>query len=232
MTSVFGDVSTLSEHLNNEQDMTYRSAMLREAMVFLAGFKRFFDHIRLDHETENRLRETSKKGTLVYVMRTHSSTLDYLFFNYLFLRVGLPLARFANGINLTFFKDSVTGLAIDGIDFSEKGSLSLGVDQLEGTHSATRIRVDLHAGPRAHIRTPRKPRFHSTARRCRELEKNPFLMPQLISWPRKPASKRQTLWDIFFGDRLASGKLKNSSTLSVLTTLHRLALESPSISKK
>ena len=33
-------------------------------------------------------------------------------------------------------------------------------------------------------------------------------MPQLISWPRKPASKRQTLWDIFFGDRLASGKLR------------------------
>ena len=135
MTSVFGDVSTLSEHLNNEQDMTYRSAMLREAKGLFGWFaKRFFDHIRLDHETENRLRETSKKGTLVYVMRTRS-TLDYLFFNYLFLRVGLPLARFANGINLTFFEASVTGLAIDGIDFSEKGSLSSRGRPIRGYHS-------------------------------------------------------------------------------------------------
>ena len=54
-------------------------------------------------DISDRLRSLEERGTIVYVMRTRS-TLDYLFFNYLFLKIGLPLARFANGIDLTFFQ--------------------------------------------------------------------------------------------------------------------------------
>jgi len=200
----------LNEHTQDTQHVKYRSAMLGNAHGVFGWFaKRFFDHIRLDHDTENRLRETSKRGTLVYVMRTRS-TLDYLFFNYLFLRVGLPLARFANGINLTFFHGFGHWIRYRWNRLlGQKETLVPGVDQLEGTilrqESALifmRVRAltsERHANP-GFIRR--------LVELQREREEPILLMPQLISWPRKPASKRQTLLDIFFGDRLASGKLR------------------------
>ena len=65
--------------------------------------KRFFGEITLDDSTIARLRALESAGSVVYVMR-YASRLDYFLFNWLFLRHGLRLATFANGIRFDYYQ--------------------------------------------------------------------------------------------------------------------------------
>ena len=64
---------------------------------------RFFSHFGLDDATVRRLRRLEETGSVVYVMR-YASRLDYFLFNTLFVREGLRLARFANGIRFFYYR--------------------------------------------------------------------------------------------------------------------------------
>jgi glycerol-3-phosphate O-acyltransferase len=63
---------------------------------------RFFNEIAFPDELAAQLRAAAARGQLVYVFRT-LSYLDYLYFAFAFLRLGLPLARFANGLTTILF---------------------------------------------------------------------------------------------------------------------------------
>ena len=79
------------------------SAMTPRFNLFFRWFaRRFFRHIGLDAPTVARLRELEQRGTVVYVMR-YASRLDYFLFNTLFVRDGLRLSRFANGIRFYYY---------------------------------------------------------------------------------------------------------------------------------
>jgi glycerol-3-phosphate O-acyltransferase len=65
--------------------------------------RRFFRHFDLDDATVARLRELEREGSLVFVMR-YASRLDYFLFNTLFLREGIALSRFANGILFHYYQ--------------------------------------------------------------------------------------------------------------------------------
>src|SRR5262245_61016061 len=80
------------------------SAMAERFNLFFRSFaKRFFGHFDLDDATVARLRELEAAGTVVYVMR-YASRLDYFLFNVLFLREGLRLSSFANGIRFWYYR--------------------------------------------------------------------------------------------------------------------------------
>jgi len=61
--------------------------------------ERFFTGFALAPEEVERLRGLEARGAVVYVMR-YTSRLDYFLFNWLFLRSGIRLTDFANGIRL------------------------------------------------------------------------------------------------------------------------------------
>jgi glycerol-3-phosphate O-acyltransferase len=65
--------------------------------------ERFFAGFRLDSREAKQLKGLEDRGAVVYVMR-YSSRLDYLLFNLLFLREGLRLATFANGIWFYYYR--------------------------------------------------------------------------------------------------------------------------------
>jgi len=65
--------------------------------------RRFFGHFELRPETVAELRRLASSGSVVYVMR-YASRLDYFLFNTLFLREGLRLSRFANGIRFYYYR--------------------------------------------------------------------------------------------------------------------------------
>jgi glycerol-3-phosphate O-acyltransferase len=65
--------------------------------------RRFFRHFDLDEQTVEHLRDLEKQGSVIYVMR-YASRLDYFLFNALFLREGLGLSRFANGIRFFYYR--------------------------------------------------------------------------------------------------------------------------------
>jgi len=78
-------------------------------LLFRWFAKRFFGHFSLDDETVATLRELESRGAVVYVMR-YSSRLDYFLFNALFVRHGLRLSRFANGIHFYYYEPLLAAL--------------------------------------------------------------------------------------------------------------------------
>jgi glycerol-3-phosphate O-acyltransferase len=83
------------------------SAMTPRFNFFFRWFaKRYLQHFDLGAEAAARLKELEQRGSIVYVMR-YSSRLDYLLFNTLFLREGLRLSSFANGIRFTIYRPSL-----------------------------------------------------------------------------------------------------------------------------
>jgi hypothetical protein len=88
------------------------SAMTPRFNLFFRWFaRRFFSHFGLDERSVAELRTLERQGTVVYVMR-YASRLDYFLFNALFLREGLRLSRFANGIRFHYYRPLLEVLRI------------------------------------------------------------------------------------------------------------------------
>ncbi len=86
------------------------SAMTARYNLFFRWFaRRYFRHLDLDPETATQLRELEEKGSVVYVMR-YASRLDYFLFNTLFVRRGLRLSAFANGLSFYYYQPLLAGL--------------------------------------------------------------------------------------------------------------------------
>src|SRR5512142_2900053 len=84
--------------------LAHHSAMGRRSGFLPRAFARLaFGHVRVDPVDIERLRRLASEGTLVYVMR-YRSLVDYFLVNYVLLREGLPLARFANGVSSTWLR--------------------------------------------------------------------------------------------------------------------------------
>jgi glycerol-3-phosphate O-acyltransferase len=64
---------------------------------------RFFRHFDLDDAMVEHLRKLEARGSIIYVMR-YASRLDYFLFNVLFIREGLGLSKFANGIRFYYYR--------------------------------------------------------------------------------------------------------------------------------
>jgi glycerol-3-phosphate O-acyltransferase len=74
---------------------------------YVAG--RLTEHVNLDRTAVEEIRDLARHGTIVYVVRNRS-LLDYFLINWLMVREGLPLARFANGVSTALFVPLGNGL--------------------------------------------------------------------------------------------------------------------------
>lgn len=188
----------------------FRSAMLARpsALVRWLG-KRMFDHIRLTPENCDQVRRLQNEGQVVYVMWTRS-LLDYLFFNYVFLKHDLPLAGFANGLNLSFFRGMGTYL----VDLWRRATGSAGREPPAGDQLALVLGrgqsalVFLRAVGLTQERQTEGGFIERMVALQRTQERPLLLLPQLILWPPNPPSARRTWVDILFGDQDASGALR------------------------
>jgi glycerol-3-phosphate O-acyltransferase len=85
-------------------DADLLSAMTpRFNLLFRWFARRFFRHFDLDDKTVEKLRGLESRGSVVFVMR-YASRLDYFLFNELFVREGLALSHFANGIDFHHYR--------------------------------------------------------------------------------------------------------------------------------
>ncbi len=62
-----------------------------------------FAYAHVDPRMVERVRKLAERGVVVYVMR-HRSVADYLLINSLFIREGLPLPQFSNGLAIGWFR--------------------------------------------------------------------------------------------------------------------------------
>src|SRR5690348_6401147 len=85
-------------HQTRADSEPHPTAMIeRPGWVLRWFFGRFFKEIQFAPEMVERVRQASERGTVVYVCRA-LSYIEYLYFSYAFVRFGLPLSRFANGV--------------------------------------------------------------------------------------------------------------------------------------
>ncbi len=189
---------------------TFRSAMLAKpgAIVRWLG-RRMFDHIQLADESCEKVRGLRGNGQIVYVMWTRS-LLDYLFFNYVFLKHDLPLAGFANGLNLSFFR----GFGIWLVDVwrratgGAKREFPADEQLLETLRRGQSAMLFLRAVGLTQERHTEPAFIERMVALQRQSERPLLLLPQLILWPPNPPSARRTWVDILFGDQDASGALR------------------------
>lgn len=187
----------------------FQSAMLdRPRPLFRWLGRKMFDHIRLPEEQVERLKTLAPQGQIVYVMWTRSR-LDYLCFNYIFLKLGAPLAAFANGIDLSFARGPGAWLASMWRRLWKRADGLAPTEQLSAAvHADASALLFMRAVGLTQERSTEAAFIERLVALQRDRERAILLLPQVILWPRKPPSARRTWFDILFGDQEASGALR------------------------
>lgn len=171
--------------------------------------RRLFDHVPVDHAAAARVRALAEANQLIYVMRTRSK-LDYLFFNYFFLKVGLPLARFANAMNISFYRGLRIWTRTLWRRWFHRESTPLPPPEqlLEPVKAGESALIFMKRRGFTEERQVAPGFIEALVAQQRNQARPILLLPQLISWPRKPASKRRGLIDSIFGNQDTAGRLR------------------------
>lgn len=171
-------------------------------------YRRFFSHLQVDEAWSGAVRESARRGVVVYVMRS-LSFLDFLCLDFLLKRFGLPLVRFVNDLGLWILEPFGRG----------ERRLRL-KRQLEEEQA---LRDVVTEGYSALLFLRRPPRLGSRARKGAALEKDlirtlvetqrrtelPILLvPQTFVWSKLPPKHTRGLVDLFFGPVEWPGRLR------------------------
>lgn len=200
-----------------EETELYRSAMTpRFGWLVDQFFSLTFTRIKPDLENLPAVRDAATRGLIVYVMRNRS-LLDYLFFNWHCLRHGLPLARFANGINMLLWGPGLEPFT----DTRDKIRDRLRHGPMPDPIDAGFLARTLQAGHpvllflRRHgswmFRRPQQSQrdpIEELIRVQRDLDQRIYLVPQIVVWERRPEYTQRNLVDLLFGERENPGRLR------------------------
>jgi glycerol-3-phosphate O-acyltransferase len=178
-------------------DKPPESAMLRSVRRLL-GFigNLLFAHVLFEQRSIDSIRDASKRGDVVYVMKT-TSLLDYLYFNYAFLKHDLPLARFANGMNIRFVQGFFAWLA--GLfTRRRKEKPEIQMEALVNHGEAVFIFLEKpRQEPDEAIAFSQK-YLYRLVRAQKNSPRPVYVIPLLLIWEKRPDSRRASfLGDIF-----------------------------------
>ncbi|MFU8803084.1 MAG: 1-acyl-sn-glycerol-3-phosphate acyltransferase [Bradymonadaceae bacterium] len=174
------------------------SAMLtrmRRILRFISNL--LFAHVLFEQRSIDNIRDASERGDVVYVMQTRS-LLDYLYFNYAFLKHDLPIARFANSMNMRFVRGFFYWLG----GFFRRRRKEKPEAQMEAL---------VHQGESAFIFL-RKPRqepeeaiefsqkyIYRLVRAQKSSPRPIYVIPLLLIWEKRPEPRRPSFLDDIFG---------------------------------
>ncbi|MBI4614831.1 MAG: 1-acyl-sn-glycerol-3-phosphate acyltransferase [Planctomycetes bacterium] len=182
-------------------------------------FRRYFGPVRTDSTQVARVKELAAKGTVVYCLRTRS-TLDYLCSNWVYLREGLPLARFANGINLSLWQPlaAVVRTTLVKLGYYLRGKrlpdprTSGYLESLcrEGESSLVFLGRGTSLFDRLVERfwAPLWDPILALVEAQERTERPIYLVPQVLFFQRRPGTLGRTLADVLFGESLDPGRLR------------------------
>lgn len=194
------------------RDLLHPSAMLPRLGWLARWFARvFFAPVRVPPRYSSDWQALSREGALVVVMGT-ISLLDYLYFNWLYLREKLPLSRFANGVSLTWTQPWRRAL----VGWFRRRVLrqpQLPEDQLLRGLLRRREPVTLflrRGFSLLDLLTPRPqlPYLRELIAAQRELDYPLLIVPQVLVWERDPDRAKSSILDEFFGDFTAPGRIR------------------------
>lgn len=194
----------------------YASRMYPETGPILRRlFGALFGPVRVDPEGVEKIQDLSKRGTVVYCMRTRSQ-LDFLYFNWLYVCKGLPLPGFVNGIQMRlwqpFSRMLHTTLARLGMRLL-KGRIPNPLESgyIEGL-ARDKESIMIFLGRSTSLLDRLFPELWGPIQALVEAQarcSDPiYLVPQLLVVSRDPSKVRPGLIDVLFGETLEPGRLR------------------------
>lgn len=192
------DVQRRGELVQRLEQRPNRSAML-DSFGWLLRFigSLLFAHVLLEKRSVQNLRDVARRGTPVYVMQTRS-LLDYLYFNYVFLERDLPLARFANGIRMTWLRGPIGWIK----RLFSRGPSEKPEQQVEALVCEDEPVFLFLEKPRTdddeNIEFSQR-YLTRMVRAQRKVDDPIFLVPMLLVWEKRPDPKRASFLDDIFG---------------------------------
>ena len=175
------------------------------AWVITTVFGIVFSRVDFDDGARSAVREASRRGQVVYTLRTRS-LLDYFYFNWAFLRYGLPLAEWANGLSAMMLhslpvllrhvwrrrrrrRDDYNRAAFDlAVRDGRPVWLFLDRSQDEDRNLAFS-----------------QPYFLRLFQLQKEIERDICVVPLMLAWDKRPDREQPTLVDDLFGTPQAPG---------------------------
>lgn len=193
-------------------ELDHPSAMVKRFGLLARWFAwAFFKPVQFPPRIVSDIKGLSKEGGLVYVLSA-ISLLDYFYFNWAFLQSGLPLARFANGLSMTWLQPWRKGL----VGWFRRRVLRQPQRREEEVlHGLLRRREPVMLFLRRSfslldllLARPQLGYLHELLQAQREVSHPLLIVPQLLVWERDPDRSRSTIIDGFFGDPSAPGRLR------------------------
>ena len=183
-----------------------------------------FRRVAFDERHLDKLREAHRTGDVVLVMH-HHSLLDYLYFNYAFLRFNLPLVYFANHITMRWFRPAwkillslFGGLFRRGpATLTEPEVLAYGLERGRTTLLFVKRRGLWPWSPDQPndellkvVLSAQLDRETAVQGAEDQIARPIFLVPQLLVWSQNPNRYKRSLSDMVFGDPEAPGRLRKA----------------------
>lgn len=131
------------------------------------------------------LRSAQDSGVLVHVMRSRG-LLDYFYFNVAFLREGIRLSRFANGLDARWLRP-ISGF-VASLARGTRGFGDAPTALAAAIHAGASSFVYLHEPGDEDPTDPRRalPLLTATAREARTSGRTVWVVPQLLIWEKRP----------------------------------------------
>jgi glycerol-3-phosphate O-acyltransferase len=172
---------------------------------------RRFERVSFDQRAQERINEAARRGRVVYVC-DRESTLDYLYFNYAFLKLSLPLAWFATRMRVLFFRPLVKALGyLFGRLFRRIRVKLPENERLAAAVRADRASLVFLRRRRALLQWGGAPVTDHLRRLVElqpELDEPIQLVPLMVFWDKDPHRYGRNLFDLVFGAPDAPGRIR------------------------
>lgn len=199
-----------------EQQSTLPSSAMVEKPGGLLRFlgKNFFDRVQFDQRHASTIHRLTRQGTVVFVMNSQS-LLDWMYFNWVLLKFGLPLVWFANGIRWfeAMFARRLGAIIslLFGLLLRRVRLPASDVEALQLTIRADRPAMIFLKKARALLQwgdVNRDEMLEELIRLRRESLRPMWLVPQILIWKQEPDRYRRSIFDVVFGHPDAPGRLR------------------------
>ena len=211
-----GDISSQKVSSALASKPVFNPAAMVDRPGFVVRFlgRMFFHRVKFDERWVGKIKTLEKEGTVVYVMN-RVSLLDFLYFQWAFIRVGLPLAMFANGLRFAHaFAIRPLGemiLTLFRRLFGRMRLAEVNDDVLTETVSSGRSSLLFLKPSRGLVQWGAKVDdgpIRSLIALQRTSSTPIFLVPQFLFWERQPERYQKSVVDYVFGNPDAPGRLR------------------------
>ena len=182
----------------------HRSAMVERfgwLVRWLMGL--LFSHVLFERRCVDNIRDAHQRGTVVYVMQTHSR-FDYLYFNYALKRAKLPLARFANDVSTGPFRPVLVWLKQLFRRSDKLPQESIMEALVTQGHSALIFLDHRHHSDEENLEFSQK-YLYRLVRAQKRQDQPIFLMPLMLFWERRPDPQYVSFLGEVFGTNQRPG---------------------------